>query len=120
MSGSHGSPDVAQGRCRSKLKNGAGLTALQLFVRTRPDEGDTAAMLIEAGVDASRKYPNGDAPLHVTIREGGSRGEFEIAEALLARGADPCARDAKGYIPYKSAEESGVIHRDLDRAGGYE
>ena len=124
MAGSHGSPDVIvallKGGADPKLGNGTGLTALQIFVRIGPDEGDTAAMLIDAGANPDRKYPNGDAPLHATIREGGSRGKLEVAEALLEGGADPCIRDARGYIPQQIAEEGGVIHRALDRAGGYE
>ena len=103
-----------------KRLNAAGLTALQLFVRTGPDQGDTAAMLIDAGADPDRAYPNGDAPLHVTIRSGGSRGKIEVAEALLAGGADPCVRDARRYTPYNIAREGGAIHRALDRAGGHD
>ncbi len=122
--GSHGSPGMIavllKGKANPKIKNRDGLTALQLFVRAGPDEGDTAAMLIDAGASPNDKYPSGDAPLHVTIRAGGSRGKFEVADALLAGGADPCIRDAKGYIPYQIAREGGVIHQALSRAGGYE
>ena len=104
----------------ASARNGDGLTVLQLFVRGAPDDGDTAAMLIDAGADPDRKYADGDAPLHVAIRSGGSKGKVEVAEALLAGGADPCIRDAKGYTPYQIAREGGAIHRMLDRAGGYD
>ena len=100
--------------------NAVGLTALQQFVRVGPDLGDTAAMLIDAGADPDLAYPNGDAPLHVTIRSGGSRGKIEVAEALLSGGADPCVRDARRYTPYNIAREGGAIHRALDRAGGHD
>ena len=103
-----------------KAANGDGLTVLQLFVRVAPDQGDTAAMLIDAGADPSRKYPNGEAPLHAAIRTGGNRGKVRVAAALLAGGADPCARDGKGYIPYSVAREGGDIHSALSRAGGYD
>ena len=83
-------------------RNGDGLTVLQLFVRVAPDQGDTAALLIDAGADPDRKYPNGDAPLHAAIRSGGNRGKVDVAEALLSGGADPCVRDAKRYTPMRS------------------
>ena len=111
---------LLSGGADPKRLNAAGLTALQQFVRVGPDRGDTAAALIDAGADPDRAYPNGDAPLHVTIRSGGSRGKVEVAEALLAGGADPCVRDAQRYIPYHLAREGGAIHRALDRAGGHE
>ena len=54
-----------------RLTNGDGLPALQLFVREGIGARATAAMLIEAGADPNRKYPNGEAPLHAAIRTGG-------------------------------------------------
>ena len=101
-----------------RLTNGDGLPALQLFVREGIGSGETAAMLIEAGADPNRKYPNGEAPLHAAIRTGGTRGKVAVAEALLAGGADPCIRDAQGFYPYSIATEGGPIHRALDRARG--
>ena len=111
---------LLSGGADPKRLNAAGLTALQQFVRVGPDWGDTAAMLIDAGADPDLAYPNGDAPLHVTIRSGGSRGKVEVAEALLSGGADPCVRDAQRYTPYHIAREGGAIHRALDRAGGHD
>ena len=111
---------LLDGAADPRVENGAGLTALQLFVRTGPDQGDTAAILIDAGADPDRAYPNGDAPLHVTIRSGGSRGKVEVADALLSGGADPCVRDARRFTPYNIAREGGAIHRALDRAGGHD
>ena len=103
-----------------RLTNGDGLPALQLFVREGIGSGETAAMLIEAGADPNRKYPNGEAPLHAAIRTGGTRGKVAVAEALLAGGADPCIRDAQGFYPYSIATEGGPIHRALDRARGHD
>ena len=111
---------LLDGGADPRLTNGDGLTALQLFVLDGPDQGRTAAMLVETGADPDRKYGNGDAPLHAAIRRGGSRGKVEVAEALLALGADPCIRDGRGFIPYSVAAEGSAIHRALDRAGGHD
>ena len=100
------------------LANGDGLTALQVFVRESIGSGQTAALLLEAGADPDRKYPDGDALLHAAIRSGGSRGKVKVVEALLAGGAEPCARDAKRYTPYHIASEGGAIQYALSRAGG--
>ena len=103
-----------------RLTNGDGLPVLQRFVREGTGSGETASLLIEAGADPNRKYANGEAPLHAAIRTGGTRGKVAVAEALLAGGADPCIRDAQGFIPYSVATQGGPIHRALDRAGAYE
>ena len=95
------------------------MTPLLLFVRHGPDRGDTVARLLRAGADPDRKDPGGEAPLHIAIRTGGNRGKVDVAEAWLAGGADPCVRDAQGFIPYSAAAEGGPIHQALDRAGGY-
>ena len=107
-------------RIRSGL-NAAGLTALQQFVRVGPDQGDTAGMLVDAGADPGRAYPNGDAPLHATIRSGGSRGKVEVAEALLAGGADPCVRGRSAATsPITSLARVGRSTGRWPRAGGYD
>ena len=111
---------LLDGGADPRITNADGLTALQLFVWDGPDQGRTAAMLVEAGADPDRKFGNGDAPLHAAIRRGGSRGKVEVAEALLATGANPCIRDGRGFIPYSVAAEGGAIHRALDRAGGHD
>ena len=111
---------LLDGGANPRTADGDGLTALQRFVHDAPDHGRTAAMLVEAGADPDRKYANGDAPLHAAIRRGGSRGKVEVAEALLAAGADPCIRDGRGFIPYSVAAEGGPIHRALGRAGGHD
>ena len=111
---------LLDGGANPRTADGDGLTVLQRFVHDAPDHGRTAAMLVEAGADPDRKYANGDAPLHAAIRRGGSRGKVEVAEALLAAGADPCIRDGRGFIPYSVAAEGGPIHRALGRAGGHD
>ena len=100
-----------------RLENGDGLPALNLFVREGIGSGETAALLIEAGADPDRRYPNGEAPLHAAVRTGG---KVAVAEALLAGGADPCIRDAEGFYPYSIATQGSPIHRALDRAGGHD
>ena len=100
--------------------NADGLTPLLLFVRHGPDRGGTVARLLRAGADPDRKDPDGEAPLHIAIRTGGNRGKVGVAGALLAGGADPCIRDARGFVPYSTAREGGPIHQALDRAGGYD
>ena len=117
-----GTPDVvgpllAKG-ANPRLANGDGLTALQVFVRESIGSGQTASLLLEAGANPDRKYPDGEAPLHAAIRSGGSRGKVKVVEALLAGGAEPCARDAKRYTPYHIAPEGGAIQYALSRAGG--
>ena len=100
--------------------NADGLTPLLLFVRHGPDRGDAVTLLLHAGADPDGKDPGGEAPLHIAVRTGGNRGKVDVAEALLAGGADPCVRDAQGFIPYSAAAEGGPIHQALDRAGGYD
>ena len=99
------------------IVNKRGLSALQRFVALAGDNGYTAERLLKAGADPDRKYRNGDAPLHVAIRGGGT-GKVEVAKALLAGSADPCVRDAKGFTPYQIAAKGGAIHWALDLAGG--
>ena len=91
-----------------RLTNGDGLPVLQRFVREGTGSGETASLLIEAGADPNRKYANGEAPLHAAIRTGGTRGKVAVAEALLAGGADPCIRDAQGFIPVLGRYAKGV------------
>ena len=119
-----GLPGIVQallaGGADPRLSDGEGLSALQRFVREGIGSGETAALLIEAGADPNRKYPNGEVPLHAAIRTGGTRGKVAVAEALLVGGADPCIRDAQGLYPYSIATEGGPIHRALDRTGGHD
>ena len=111
---------LLDGGANPEAVNADGLTPLLLFVRHGPDRGDTVARLLRAGANPDRKDPDGEAPLHIAIRTGGNRGKVEVAEALLAGGADPCIRDGQGFIPYSVAAEGGPIHQALDRAGGYD
>ena len=119
-----GLPGIVQallaGGANPRLTDGDGLPALQRFIREGTGSGETTALLIEAGADPNRKYPNGEAPLHAAIRTGGNRGKVAVADALLAGGASPCVRDAQGFYPYSIATEGGPIHRALDRAGGHD
>ena len=99
--------------------NADGLTPLLLFVRHGPDRGDTVARLLRAGADPDQKDPGGEAPLHIAIRTGGNRGKVDVAEALLAGGADPCVRDAQGgSSPIRSPRrEVRSVRHSIGRAG---
>ena len=111
---------LLDGGANPKAVNADGLTPLLQFVRHGPDRGHTVTLLLDAGADPDRKDPGGEAPLHIAIRTGGSRSKVDVAEALLAGGADPCVRDAEGFIPYSAAPEGGPIHQALDHAGGHD
>ena len=105
---------------RPGATNGEGMTPLQLLVRHGADTGGPVTVLLRGGANPNRKAPDGSAPLHTAIRMGGNRGKVGVVKALLAGNADPCVRDAKGFIPYNIAREGGVIHQALDRANGYD
>ncbi len=100
--------------------NRDGLTPLLFFARNGTNTGEIAALLLRAGADPDRKAPNGDTPLHIAVDKAPSSGEAEVVDALLAGGADPCVKDARGFIPYNVAREGGWSHRALDRAHGYD
>jgi uncharacterized protein len=65
--------------------------------------------LMDYGADVSlaAKNPTGVTPLHAAA----ARGDVESARALLARGADPNARQQSGYVALHSAAQNG--RRDL-------
>ena len=105
---------------RPGATNGEGMTPLQLLVRHGADTGGPVTVLLRGGANPNRKAPDGSAPLHTAIRMGGNRGKVGVVKALLAGNADPCVRDAKGFIPYNIAREGGVIHQALDRVNGYD
>ena len=111
---------LLHGGANPEAVNADGLTPLLWFVRQGPDRGDAVALLLDAGAHPNRKGPGGEAPLHIAVRTGGNRGKVEVAEALLAGGADPCVRDDRGVIPYSVAAEGGPIHQALERADGHD
>ena len=95
-----------------------GETPLQRFARVGTNSGRIVAALVDGGADPNRKNPAGETPLHTTIRNGGNAEHPSAVEALLHLGADPCLRDATGYIPYNTAREGGTVHSMLANAGG--
>ena len=58
--------------------------------------------------------------MHTANRDDAGHSKANVVDALLAGGADPCIRDAKGFIPYNVATEGGYIQHALARAGGSE
>ena len=87
-------------------------------MRSGTNNGEVVTLLVQAGADPDRKDPQGDAPLHAAIKEGGSNGNAAVVKALLQGGADPCVQDARGATPYRMSSGMQRIHRALARAGG--
>jgi ankyrin repeat protein len=62
---------------------------------------DGAHWLLEHGAEPDPVFgDNGETPLHVVA----GRGDVRLAEALVARGADPSRKRADGRTPYAIAE----------------
>ena len=111
---------LAEGGADGSTAGQSGETPLQLFARIGTDDGGMVDALVDAGADVDAKNPDryGETPLHTAIRNGGSSENHRVVEALLAAGADPCIKDAFGYIPYNTAREGGYVHGILGNAGG--
>ena len=110
---------LLEARADPGIANGERLTPLQVLTARGPDAGEVAAMLLAAGADPDRKYANGDTMLHIAIGRS-ARGFIDIGRALLAGGADPCVRGARGYLPYQTAPVHGIMYTALDRANGHD
>ena len=108
---------LLDGGADPKKRNRTGLTALQLFVLRGWSDESVVAMLVAAGADPNRKYPDGDAPLHAAVRNSG---KHDVVEGLLGGGADPCARDSGGKIPWRIAGGKERVRAALERAKGHE
>lgn len=65
--------------------------------------------LLDAGADYNRAAGHGVSPLHLAA----ARGSREIADLLIARGADPRARMDNESMPWHLADERG--HGELAR-----
>ncbi len=110
---------LVDGGARGDIAEGAGgETPLQIFVRVGSNDGRIVDALADAGADVDAKNPDGESPLHTAIRNGGTSENNRVVEALLAADADPCIKDALGYIPYNAAREGGEVHTMLANAGG--
>ena len=97
-----------------------GLTPLQRFVREGSNNGYVIDLLLDAGANPDEKDPGGDAPLHVAVRNAPYTGKSDTVDALLAGGADPCVRNAEGYIPYHLSYEKEWTHQALGHAEGHD
>lgn len=79
------------------VSKGADISPLH-FALYMKDE-TKARSLIEGGVDVSRRTPNGTTPLDRAVRAGLK----DIAELLIAKGADVKAKDNWNWTPLHSA-----------------
>ena len=109
---------LVDGGASASIASGRGETPLQLFARVGSNDGRIVRALVDGGANPDRKNPEGETPLHTAIRNGGNAENPDVIETLLATGADPCIKDASGYVPYNTAREGGDVHRMLANAGG--
>jgi cytohesin len=81
--------------------NTNGDTPLLLAVQRESNRCRMAKLLLDykADVNAKQKDNRGETPLHYAAM----RGDKELAELLLARGANVNARDGRGFTPLQSA-----------------
>ena len=76
-----------------RLQEGALLGSPPFFIAVLLNERQIAEAFLRADKELARlKNPRGESPLHYASSP-------EMAELLLARGADPNSRDKKGYAP---------------------
>jgi len=70
---------------------------------------------VNAGVNVNGKHKmNGMTPLHWAV----TRGHLNVAQYLLANGADPSIKNAKGELPAdlsKTEEMSKILHAELPK-----
>jgi len=91
-----------------KAKDSSGRTALHEAVRRRFGQGDSTTLLLDHGAEINARDQLGNTPLQLA-------GSAEQIEILVARGADPHARDNNGETAlHRIAKSPMNLLSDLD------
>lgn len=67
-------------------------------------KSDILQLLLRAGAKTDSADDEGNTPLHFAA----IRGSTEVGSFLLKLGADPYARNKKGYVPYEMSSREEV------------
>ena len=102
--------------------NSWGATSLHEAARSEAARAELALALINAGANVNARDPGGSTPLHVAVggftgcmdgmipfwvKHSIARSRIQVAEALVAHGADLDAADSAGRTPLGRAVEEG-------------
>ena len=77
--------------------NPDGVTPLHLAALQNRNP-EIVTILVEAGADPNARGPSGLTPLHMSWSQSGSTRAAAVARELLRLGADPLARDERGWV----------------------
>ena len=77
--------------------NPDGVTPLHLAALQNRNP-EIVTILVEAGADPNARGPSGLTPLHMSWSQSGSTRAAAVARELLRLGADPLARDDRGWV----------------------
>jgi ankyrin repeat protein len=110
----HGKTQVAQ----VIVKAGASDEPQDLLfglARAGISDRDSLKFLVDRGADVNLKDKNGDAPLHIAVRND----HLQLTKRLLDQGADVNLPGAEGRTPLEIAQTNGnrYISRELERFG---
>ena len=83
----------------------AGCGGGELLEAVKANDAEAVRALLEDGVSANVKGPDGYRPLHMACEQG----NVEIVRLLLGNGADVEAREDRGRVPLPMAAEKGHI-----------